>query len=398
MFYSLFPEETSFYSLAVWMYNKENQMGWEEKLLRFYLKRYWGSFLWAFCAVFGGILLVWLSRGENGFAQWYATHVFPIFPNTIGRLFSILPFSLYEFILYGLVLGCLAFLVVFLVFLFCRREKLRRLFCGFFRFLLWGVPAVFLMLTLTCSINYGRTSFGAVAGYEMQDSSVAQLEALCEELAQQANDYAGQIPIGEHGGLSISGMDLAADTKAAMAKLSGIDTSLGGCYPNPKPVTFSWGMSHLRLTGVYSPYTIEANYNRNIPDFEIPYTVCHELAHLKGYIREDEAGFIAYLACRESGNASLGYSGSLYAFSYAMNALYAAGAGESYMQIYGSLAGPVKADYAFSNAYWKSFETKVAEVSNAVNDSYLKANAQEDGVKSYGRMVDLLLAERRSRG
>ncbi|HPE16562.1 MAG TPA: DUF3810 family protein, partial [Oscillospiraceae bacterium] len=30
-----------------------------------------------------------------------------------------------------------------------------------------------------------------------------------------------------------------------------------------------------------------------------------------------------------------------------------------------------------------------------MNDAYLKANAQRDGVKSYGRMVDLLLAEYR---
>lgn len=36
------------------------------------------------------------------------------------------------------------------------------------------------------------------------------------------------------------------------------------------------------------------------------------------------------------------------------------------------------------------------EISNSVNNTYLKANGQEDGVKSYGRMVDLLLAEYRS--
>ncbi|HPW41948.1 MAG TPA: DUF3810 family protein, partial [Bacillota bacterium] len=29
------------------------------------------------------------------------------------------------------------------------------------------------------------------------------------------------------------------------------------------------------------------------------------------------------------------------------------------------------------------------------NDKYLKANNQKDGVKSYGRMVDLLIAEHR---
>ena len=30
-------------------------------------------------------------------------------------------------------------------------------------------------------------------------------------------------------------------------------------------------------------------------------------------------------------------------------------------------------------------------MSNQMNDVYLKANSQEDGVKSYGRMVDLML-------
>ena len=38
------------------------------------------------------------------------------------------------------------------------------------------------------------------------------------------------------------------------------------------------------------------------------------------------------------------------------------------------------------------FEGKVAEVSTQINDSYLKAHSQEDGVRTYGRMVDLMLA------
>ncbi|MEI3307330.1 MAG: DUF3810 family protein [Eggerthella lenta] len=38
------------------------------------------------------------------------------------------------------------------------------------------------------------------------------------------------------------------------------------------------------------------------------------------------------------------------------------------------------------------------DVSNAANDTYLKANNQSDGMRSYGRMVDLLLAEQRAEG
>ena len=44
---------------------------------------------------------------------------------------------------------------------------------------------------------------------------------------------------------------------------------------------------------------------------------------------------------------------------------------------------------------WKptmSFEGRVAEASARLNDKYLRANRQKDGVRSYGRMVDLMLA------
>ena len=42
--------------------------------------------------------------------------------------------------------------------------------------------------------------------------------------------------------------------------------------------------------------------------------------------------------------------------------------------------------------FWDRFDGKVAEASTQLNDRYLKANNQEDGVRSYGRMVDLMLA------
>ena len=56
------------------------------------------------------------------------------------------------------------------------------------------------------------------------------------------------------------------------------------------------------------------------------------------------------------------------------------------------LCEAARRDLARDSAFWKQFDGKVAEVSGQVNDVYLKVNKQEDGVKSYGRMVDLLLA------
>ena len=49
-------------------------------------------------------------------------------------------------------------------------------------------------------------------------------------------------------------------------------------------------------------------------------------------------------------------------------------------------------DLKWNNQFWDRCDGKVAEASTQLNDRYLKANNQEDGVRSYGRMVDLMLA------
>ena len=169
-------------------------------------------------------------------------------------------------------------------------------------------------------------------------------------------------------------------------------TSLAGYYPQPKPVTVSWILSVQQLSGIYSPFTIEANYNREMTDYNIPSTACHELSHLKGFAREDEANFIAYLACMASDNPEFNYSGAMLAYIHANNALYGAGEVELYREIRDSLCDTAKRDLIANSAFWDQYEGKVAEVSTQVNNSYLQLNNQSDGVKSYGRVVDLLLA------
>ena len=57
-----------------------------------------------------------------------------------------------------------------------------------------------------------------------------------------------------------------------------------------------------------------------------------------------------------------------------------------------------RGDLAATSRYWKKYETPVGETADRWNDAYLKANDQTDGVQSYGRMVDLLIAFYRAQG
>ena len=52
--------------------------------------------LWA-----AALLFNLAARSFGGFAEWYASAIYPVWVNTIGRLLSPLPFSAVEFLLYG---------------------------------------------------------------------------------------------------------------------------------------------------------------------------------------------------------------------------------------------------------------------------------------------------------
>jgi len=165
-------------------------------------------------------------------------------------------------------------------------------------------------------------------------------------------------------------------------------------YGRPKPLLFSSVIAYTHIWGIYSPFTGEPNINTKIPEPMIPSTLMHEFAHQLGFAREDEANYISYLACSFHPDADCRYSGSLHALNYSMNAVYSQDK-DAWRNLYNKLSDGIKRDLAENAKYYAAYEGPVREITSKTNDVYLKANNQEDGEQSYGRMVDLLLAQYR---
>ena len=261
--------------------------------------------------------------------------------------------------------------------------------------LTWFLSASVLALlyVLLCGINYHRQSFATHAGLAEQPYSVEELKGLCLELTEKVNRLSTQVERDE-GGCMILSEGVREEAVAAMEGLGEEYPVLDGFYPKPKALAVPALLSVQNLTGIYSPFTVEANYNGAITDYNIPFTACHELSHLKGFMEEEEANFIAYLACVHAGDIEFQYSGNLLAWIYSMNALYKFDL-EAWRGVRNQLDEEVEADLTANQKFWDQYEGPVAEVSNKVNDTYLKANGQKEGVKSYDRMVDLLIAYRK---
>lgn len=158
-----------------------------------------------------------------------------------------------------------------------------------------------------------------------------------------------------------------------------------------KQVMLSEPWTYTHISGVYSYFTGEANLNMNFPDYTLPYTAAHELAHQRGIAREDEANFIAFLVCDAADDAYIRYSGYLNLYQYVASALYSADP-DRYFAVLETLDRDIRVELAAYSAFFDQYrENVVSEVSGAINDTYLKIQGTE-GEKSYGRVVDLAVA------
>ncbi len=323
------------------------------------------------------------ARTIDGFADWYGAGIYPVLAGIFGRIFGLLSVSAVETGMYVL--------TVIIVIWGIRHIKKPWLLI---KNAVFFVSCLCFLYVVNCGINYSRTPFSAVVGLETKESSKEELYQLCEFLT-------GQVILASQDNLEMAGQNQSLTFKEAwnmgregvkaMEKLGTVYPQLGGFYPNPKPVGISWILSVQQLAGVYSPFTIEANFNRAMTPYNIPHTVCHELSHLKGFMREDEANFIGYLACVGSDSADYRYSGYLTGWIYASNALYEESR-EQYFELYQRLPETAKSNLVANNLFWDKYEGKAAEAASKMNDTYLKLNQQTDGIKSYGRVVDLMLA------
>lgn len=358
---------------------------------------------WALIIIFAicGVLLL-ISRLSPGFCEAYAENVFPIWLNTYGRLTSLLPFSFGEMlIILGIVVVLLTLPSMIVLLVIGRKKKqnrsrILRIYCLFY---LWVLAFVLLTETLNCFVLYRCPTFGEIYGIPAEEHTNRELLDLCSYLADNCNSRAPQMKRDEEG-LFVLTTDLDETAKKAMNDLGSEFERLDGFYVTPKAVKNSFFMSQQYLMGIYFPFTLEANYNREMYPSNLPETVCHELAHTRGFMLEDEANFIAFLACTRCDDIEYQYSGYLRALKYVLSQVRDNCTEDEINGAYSQLCQEVYTDINGNASYWQSVQESdegllpsetVADIGDKAMEASLKMNGVEDGKRSYGRMVDLLL-------
>lgn len=228
---------------------------------------------------------------------------------------------------------------------------------------------------------------------DRRDVSVEELEETARILLAQLNETVDEIDFRDSD-FSVMPYSLSELNDKLLEAYRKVDDELPFLQTldsRLKPVINSELMSHAHITGVYTYFTGEANLNMVFPDYTMPFTAAHELAHQRGIAREDEANFIAFLVCVASDDPYIRYSGYLNMFEYVGSALNRADSSR-YQAVFKELDRRIYfEEVSYTEFYAKYRHSKVSTVSNVVNDTYLKLQGTP-GAQSYGMVVDLAVA------
>ncbi len=335
----------------------------------------------------------------------YTDHVGQRIGRMLGWVSSFVPFSVAETLLVaivGAVLGSCGIAAYHVV--RGRRRIVNALARGALR--LGALAGILVTVFYTgWGFNYARADL--VHRMHWQDlpaMDTPQLATLCEELVAVTNEeYVRAMGSEDCGAPSAPPQSLAtvdSQIDAAYVRVAErlhLHPTFAVSRGRAKPILMSFIMSRLLILGFYSPWTGEANYNRETPASRLPEVIGHEKAHQRGITSEDEANFFGFMVCASSDDPYLRYSGYAMAERQLLGELLKRDH-DTAKALREKIVPGVRRDIKAMDEFVQTNRGAVSKASHAVNNAYLKANRVSAGVQAYQLSAKLILAFAQTNG
>lgn len=325
--------------------------------------------------------------------KYYSTTVNRFTIETISSMTSFIPFSMYEITIITAVIGFITYFI-YTVFNICRhRRNFKNTAISFLLNCAVVLSIAYFLFIVLWGLNYNRAPLYESMNMNNNKYTVKELGELYKYLIDETNALREEVTVDSNNIATVQvGYKSALDRAPLGYDIASKEFEvLDGSFGTPKKLLFSEFFNYTGITGIYFPYTCQAGVNVNAPLMTIPATTLHEMAHQRGFAREDEANFIAFLVSTMHPDKDFQYSGYILALNHAGSALYKEDP-ELYKSLSSKESEDVERDRKYRIEFWDKYSGKIEKISSKVNDTYLKSNGISDGEKSYGRMVDLLLA------
>jgi hypothetical protein len=239
---------------------------------------------------------------------------------------------------------------------------------------------LYLIFKLSWGLNYSRPSVADQLNIHNEKYNNEQLISLAELFVKKINTLQHI----DKPKLSINRLSsLAANSYVSLEKKNML---FEYHIESVKPVLISWAITKIGIEGYYNPLSGEANVNMMLPNVNLPFVTCHEIAHQLGIGREDEANLVGYLAAINSKDKFFQYSAA-YAMLKSILFEIRIKVPEEYERLYSTINKKTIADMETDKDFWRKHNNQMFGYLDVAFDRFLKLNNQKKGTDSYQDIV-----------
>jgi hypothetical protein len=290
-----------------------------------------------------------------------------------------------------------AFLVLVIIFRTFRFLKLlfqgkltRKYFASGLQQAIFFFLFVYVFFNLLWGLNYNRTGIATQLDLHVKKYSLADLDTLVTAIQIKLNHYAEMANEEQRDSLNRK-RSLFRESDRAFDHVTAQFPFLKYRPKSIKPSVFSHLGNYLGFQGYYNPFSGEGQVNTTIPRFLEPFVTTHEIAHQLGYAKENEANFVAFLACRAFPSNAFRYSMYFDMYNYAINEVFKRDTSLA-KEFYHKLHPQVVGDITEYRDFYRRHKNPVEPIITWGYSHYLKANNQPAGKETYNQVVAWLIA------
>lgn len=267
-----------------------------------------------------GILIVvlWIPGFFPKFCDWYADNIYPKLCDGITFLTAWIPVAIGELIMFLGGAGVFDAIIIGILLIFLRKKSGFRSFAAaYFKTCLIALLVIVLIYMPTWYIPFNGTVLGMGNPELRTEYSFEEIEELLQDIVEKGNEAAQEIAVTDDGSVAFnSPEDIHEKVVQDMAGLGGEYSRLSGTYPKVKIAICSDILDRMNIGGYNYPFTMEPTRNKYINPLYLAILEAHELAHHKGYYKENEANFLSQLALSRSTDPYLRLAAYMNMYSY----------------------------------------------------------------------------------
>ncbi len=326
-------------------------------------------------------LVALLPPGALTVERFYSKWLYPILQANLTSLSNRSPIALFDVAIVVFILIALG-IWTWSIRLARKQPVMRSLWRGLAATLTL-LAVVYLWFLASWGLNYARPALESTIKFDASRVTPEAVRALAEYSIERANQ--------SHAAGHAAGFPaIDAAPQALIDALHQVEKELGRPRPTviamPKWSLFSPFYRASGVSGQLGPFFLETLLNPDLTGPERPAVLAHEWAHLSGYAPESDASFVGTLAALRAGPAAE-YSAWLDLVSESVNQLQPV----TQRIVLQKLAQGPRDDQAAIRERLKALVRPVEQVAWSSYDRMLKSQGVEDGVKSYSRVVQLLI-------